>query len=177
MESGGFEESIERCKSFSSPSKRAAHCNRMAVTGIQTQQSKKKGIRDSPSVYANVCIFGRSQYSLVSLETAVEITWPKNTTALDPLVHSPLCFTHNQKYFKLLLRHATPQPQDLSSTFSFQDQWIIIMSHPCSSLCMYDKHAAASFPEDLRCVYIHTLHVLVWIHFTVDWMIRCNVYS
>lgn len=66
-------------------------------------------------------------------------------------------------------KHAKPEPGDLSSPYSLQDQWIIIMS--CRCVCMTNM-LFASFPEAL-CTYIHC----VWVHFTDDWMIRCSVQS
>lgn len=66
-------------------------------------------------------------------------------------------------------KHAKPEPGDLSSPYSLQDQWIIIMS--CRCVCMTNM-PFASFPEAL-CTYIHC----VWVRFTDDWMIRCSVQS
>lgn len=110
--------------------------------------------------------------------TTSRLTQPKNIIAVDPLVLQRIMFYKESEKLTLNCweRHAKPQPQDLSSTLSFQDQWIIIMSSPWMSMCMYDKHAVASIPEAL-CTYIHTSHVFVWVHFTDDWMIRCNVHS
>lgn len=59
-------------------------------------------------------------------------------------------------------KHTNAQPQDLSSTYSLQDQWIIITS--CQCLCMTNVLLQAS-PR--HCVYI--LHVFVWVRFTDEW--------